>query len=152
MTAMQAAIGLIQLQHMPQWHRRRVENARQVLAAAAGCPALRVPETPAEIEHAWYKCCVFVRPAALAPGWDRDRIMAAINASGVPCFAGSCSEIYLEKAFVEAGLGPPGRLPVARELGETSLTFLVHPTLHDAEVRKTCDVLLQVMAEASATP
>ncbi|MGO1693855.1 MAG: aminotransferase, partial [Marinobacter sp.] len=40
-------------------------------------------------------------------------------------------------------------LPVAKELGETSLMFLVHPTLSEAEIEKTCFVLQQVMTEAT---
>jgi hypothetical protein len=40
------------------------------------------------------------------------------------------------------------RLPVARELGETSLMFLVHPTLTDEEIDKTCTVVAEVMDAA----
>jgi dTDP-4-amino-4,6-dideoxygalactose transaminase len=40
-------------------------------------------------------------------------------------------------------------LPVAHELGETSLMFLVHPTLRDDEVDKTCNVIAQVFSEAA---
>jgi dTDP-4-amino-4,6-dideoxygalactose transaminase len=73
-----------------------------------------------------------------------------ISAAGVPCLQGSCSEIYLEKAFVKAGLQPKHRLPVARELGETSLAFLVHPTLKKSEIEKTASVLADVMSKATA--
>ncbi|WP_348522021.1 hypothetical protein [Chromohalobacter sp. 48-RD10] len=46
--------------------------------------------------------------------------------------------------------GRPGKpLPVARELGETSLMFLCHPTLTSEEIDKTCDVLREVMGLAS---
>jgi dTDP-4-amino-4,6-dideoxygalactose transaminase len=47
--------------------------------------------------------------------------------------------VYLEKAFDGTGWRPAERLPVARELGETSIMFLVHPTLTQAEVDKTCE-------------
>ncbi|MGL4496125.1 MAG: aminotransferase, partial [Beijerinckiaceae bacterium] len=68
---------------------------------------------------------------------------------GVPCFQGSCSEMYRELAFVKAGLAPAQRLPAALELGDTSLMFLVHPTLTGAEIAKTCAVLREVMAQAT---
>ena len=77
-----------------------------------------------------------------------DRIVAETIARGVPCYQGSCSEIYLERAFDHVPGRPRERLPVARELGETSLMFLVHPTLTDENVAKTCDVLRDVMAMA----
>jgi len=54
----------------------------------------------------------------------------------------------LEKAFDGTGWRPAERLPVARELGETSLMFLVHPTLTVAEIEQTCAVLAEVMTAA----
>ena len=149
MTEMQAAIGRIQLKRMPEWHRRRLEIANAVWAAASELPGLRVPQIPAHIEHAAYKCYVFVKRDVLRTGWDRDRIMAEMNGRGVPCYSGSCSEVYLEKAFDGTGFRPQKRLPVARELGETSLMFLCHPTLTDEHVAKTVEVLETVMGRAT---
>ena len=148
MSEMQSAIGRIQLQRMVDWHKARQNNATRILDAARQCPLLRVPEIPAHIEHAWYKLYVFIRPDALRSNWSRDRIMAEINQAGVPCYSGSCSEIYLEKAFDDTPFRPAQRLPVALELGETSLMFLVHPTLLPGETEKTCDVLLRVCTQA----
>lgn len=141
MMEMQAVIGRIQLKRMPQWTRQRQVHCQAIWDAARSIPALRVPQVPEQIGHAGYKCYVFVQPDKLPQGWDRDRIMAEMVAQGVPCFSGSCSEVYLEKCFQDRGLAPKERLPVARELGETSLMFLVHPTLTAAEIDKTCDAL-----------
>lgn len=148
MTEMQAAIGRIQLGRMGQWHAARKANAEAILAAAEGCEAFRVPMPTESIEHAWYKCMFFVRPERLAEGWTRDRIIEAMNGAGVPCMAGICPEVYREKAFVDAGLAPAERLPVARELGETSLMFLVHPTLTAHEIQLTCNTICDVGARA----
>ena len=145
MLEMQGAIGRIQLRRMDDWHKARTANATAILAACAESPALRVPVVPAEVEHAWYRAYAFVRPEALADGWSRDRIMNEIVARGVPCYSGSCSEVYLEKAFDGTPWRPAERLPVARELGETSLMFLTHPTLTPAEIDKTCAVIREVM-------
>lgn len=149
LTEMQSAIGRIQLRRMKDWAVARKANCQAIWETAAVLPGLRVPAVPADIGHAAYKCYVFVDEAKLAEGWGRDRIMNAIVAEGVPCFSGSCSEVYLEKAFTDLGLGPKERLPVAKALGESSLMFLVHPTLTDAEIRKTCNVLKEVMAAAT---
>ena len=150
MTEMQAAIGRIQLQRMLQWHEARNSNANRILDTARSLPGLRVPHLPEAVEHAWYKCYLFVAPDQLKPGWDRDKIMTAIIAEGVPCFSGSCSEVYIEKAFDETGWRPKKRLPTAKELGETSLMFLVHPTLSENEIGLTCAALKAVMSIASA--
>jgi dTDP-4-amino-4,6-dideoxygalactose transaminase len=140
MMEMQAVIGRIQLRRMAEWHERRLANARAIWSAAMEVPWLRVPVLPEYIEHAAYKCYVFVEPEKLPPGWSRDRVMEAIQARGVPCYTGSCSEVYLEKAFDGTGWRPVQRLPVAQELGETSLMFLVHPTLSGQEVFKMTHV------------
>ena len=145
---MQSVIGRIQLHRMSEWTDARQSNCQAIWETAASLPGLRVPAVPEEIGHAGYKCYVFVDEAELVEGWDRDRIMNAIVAEGVPCFSGSCSEVYLEKAFTDLGLGPKDRLPVAKTLGETSLMFLVHPTLTEAEIEKTCSVIRKVMAQA----
>ena len=109
---------------------------------------LRVTAPPENVRHAYYKYYVFVRPERLKAGWDRDRIMNAVTAEGAPCFSGSCSEVYLEKAFDGNGLRPVERLPVARELGETSLMFLVHPTLTEKDMETVAAAVHKVMKEA----
>jgi len=141
MLEMQAAIGRIQLRRMPEWSAKRRGYAGMIWNTARQLPWLRVPDVPDWAEHGAYKCYVFVEPSALPDGWDRDRVMAEINAQGVPCYSGSCSEIYLEKAFEGTGWRPEERLPVAKELGERSLMFLVHPTLRVEDIERTCEVL-----------
>ena len=148
-TELQSVIGRVQLGYMPTWHEARKRNAKKIMAAAKTCPALRVPDVPDNFEHAWYKAYVFVRPELLSEGWSRNRIIGEINALGVPCYEGTCSEVYLEKAFDNTGWRPATRLPIAKALGETSLMFLVHPTLTEAEISKICAVIQDVMQLAS---
>lgn len=148
-TELQSAIGRIQLEYMPAWHEARKGNAEAIMEVAKSCPGLRVSEVPDNIEHAWYKAYVFVEPESLKEGWSRDSVIEEINSQGVPCYAGSCSEVYLEKAFDHTGWRPAIRLPVARKLGKTSLMFLVHPTLSKAEISKTCSVIMSVMKRAT---
>jgi dTDP-4-amino-4,6-dideoxygalactose transaminase len=148
LTEMQSTIGRIQLQRMPEWTAARQAHCRAIWETAASLPGFSVPVVPEDIGHAGYKCYVFVDEAVVGPSAVaevRDRIMNAIVAEGVPCFSGSCSEVYLEKAFTDLGLGPQERLPVAKALGESALMFLVHPTLTEAEIDKTCEVLRKVM-------
>ncbi|HVY69050.1 MAG TPA: DegT/DnrJ/EryC1/StrS aminotransferase family protein [Verrucomicrobiae bacterium] len=149
LTEMQSAIGRVVLRKLPRWAAIRRRNAALLTAAFGAIPALRVTVPPPGIEHAYYKYYTFVKPEHLRPGWTRDRIMSEVNKRGTPCFSGSCSEIYLEKAFDLPGLRPAERLPVARELGETSLMFLVHPTLSEADMGRMATTVAEVMAEAS---
>jgi len=149
LTEMQSAIGRIQLRKLPDWTKTRQRHASVLTDRFSNIPALRVTPPSSEIGHAYYKYYTFIRPERLRAGWDRDRIIAAINAEGVPCFIGSCSEIYLEKAFDIEGLRPSERLKVAKELGETSLMFLVHPTLSDKDMEDTCRAVEKVMRVAT---
>jgi dTDP-4-amino-4,6-dideoxygalactose transaminase len=149
LTEMQSAIGRRQLGKLSSWRATRQQHAALLTERLSAIPALRVVTPPPEIGHAYYKYYAFVRPGMLRTGWDRDRIMRAISAEGIPCFSGSCSEIYLEKAFEREGFHPANRLPVARDLGETSLVFLVHPTLGNRDMEETCDAVAKVFRAAS---
>lgn len=169
MLEMQAVIGRIQLRRMADWSARRQANAKALSVAltpfagptgpvrlprlaCTGCASGDTdPVCPAGCVHAQYKFYAHVRPENLASGWDRERIIESINAAGVPCYQGSCSEVYRERAFDGTGWRPEPRLPVARELGETSMMFLVHPTLTQREMEKTCAVIGAVLEQAMAS-
>ncbi len=148
LTEMQSAIGRVQLSKIEQWHEARRANGTAIQDFARKCTGLRVPEMPNHVEHAWYKCYVFIEADALKSGWSRDRIVDEIRSNGVPCYSGSCPEIYLEKAIQDLGLQPEKRLPVAHELGETALMFQVHPTLTSQHIELTCAALDAVMTQA----
>lgn len=148
MTEMQGAMGRIQIDLLPGWTRLRQRHAGRIWETASSTLGLRSPVLVDGGEHAAYKACLFVEPKALKAGWDRDRIMREIVSQGIPCFSGGCAEIYLEKAFDGTPWRPAERLPNARKLGETSLMLLVHPTLEDRHLDRTCEVLADVTRRA----
>jgi len=146
----QAVLGRIQLKRMTEWTAQRTANAQaciEVLRRFEG--AVRVPEPPERLTHGYYRLYAYVRPEGLASGWDRDRIVAELTALQIPAFQGSCPEVYLEKAFDHSGLRPAERLPVARELGETSLMFLTHPTLTDDDIDRIRTAIDRVFSSAA---
>lgn len=149
MLEMQAVIGRIQLKRMAQWTKARQKHAEKILDVCRKYDFLRVPFVPDYIEHAQYKCYVFVEPALLPTGWSRDRIIDEINSKGIPCYQGSCSEVYLERAFDNTGWQPTERLANAKLLGETSLMFLVHPTLTEGDLELTCSVIENTLAQCA---
>jgi dTDP-4-amino-4,6-dideoxygalactose transaminase len=166
MLEVQAVVGRIQLKRMAQWQALRAANAKAIADVCASFKALRVPVFQCNAKtcagacstacaerigcvHANYKFYAYINPADLNEGWTRDKVIDVINAEGVPCFQGSCSEVYLEKAFDGTGWRPEDRLPTARQLGETSLMFLVHPTLTEIDIQKTCEAIAHVMRRAS---
>lgn len=149
LTEMQSAVGRLQLRKMEAWQQKRAQNAKAIADTCRYYSALYVPETPKNIVHAQYKFYAFVNPDALNVGWCRDKIVNEIIAQGVPCFSGSCSEIYRERAFDNTEFRPKKPLNNARRLGDISLMFLVHPTLSQDEIRATQQAIHTVMQEAS---
>jgi dTDP-4-amino-4,6-dideoxygalactose transaminase len=149
MLEIQAAIGRIQLHRMQDWTETRTANANRFAAALGEYPSLiRVPVPAAGLTHAHYRLYAYVIHEGLKPGWTRDRIVAAFAELGVPVMQGSCSEVYLERAFDNHDSKPLARLPNARLLGETSLMFVTHPTLSQADLNKIVDAIHSVMSQA----
>lgn len=162
MLEMQAAIGRIQLRRMAGWTAARTKNAAILTAAIApfagdngpvrfptfGCHGCNSCSQETGCQPAHYKFYCYVRIENLAPGWSRDRIIAEISALGVPAYQGSCSEVYLEKAFDGTGWRPENRLAAAKDLGETSLMFLVHPTLSGQEMTHAVKSISATLAAA----
>lgn len=148
MTELQAAIGRLQLRKLPRWLEARRRNAGLLDRGFQGIDGLRLTIPGKEIGHAYYKYYAFLELEKLHNDWDRNRVLNAINAEGIPCFTGSCGEIYREKAFQDAGYAPENPWPVAHALGETSLCFLVHPTLIEQDMQNTVAAVRKVMAAA----
>lgn len=149
MTEMQAALGRVVLKKVPSMISRRKENAALLYDFFRQFDCLRIPQVPDYMSHAFYKFYVFVKESGLKAGWNRDRILQEVNDLGVPCFSGSCSEVYLEKAFTSMGLKPESRLPVARRLGDTSLMFLVDPTISREKIETWINSIDPVFRKAS---
>ncbi|MBA6415550.1 DegT/DnrJ/EryC1/StrS aminotransferase family protein [Colwellia sp. 6M3] len=145
LTEMQSAIGRIQLTRMPTWTKLRNDNAEKIFQVCRQYPWLIVPRVPDNIVHAYYKCYVFVDKNKLPKGNSRDNIITTINEFNVPCYSGSCSEVYKEKAFDNTDLQPKVALKHAQLLGESSLMFLVHPTLTNIEMNNVCQALTQAL-------
>ena len=150
MMEMQAVIGRIQLKRMPEWTARRQAHAAKLAESLGKFAGIRLIEVADYIEHAQYKFYAFVKPEHLKEGWTRDRIVSELNARKVPCYQGSCSEVYLEKAFDNTPWRPKERLKNAVQLGDTSLMFLVHPTLTDEEIAFCKENIEAVLTEATA--
>ncbi|WBU56503.1 DegT/DnrJ/EryC1/StrS family aminotransferase [Paracoccus sediminicola] len=149
MTGPSAAIGRVQLRRLPEWRAARARNAQRLASILSEASSLRIPVPPDNVTHAWYRFYAFVRHDRLAKGWDRDRILQASAAQGLPVFSGSCSEIYREEIFSDPDHHPVAPLPVAQELGETSLAFLVDPTWRDEELDHVGNTLLEILSDAA---
>lgn len=148
MTEIQSAIGRNQLKKLPIWHEIRKRNANILINYFKNINAVRFALPKDGFEHAWYKFYVYLKNESLQSDWNRNRIISEINSMGYPAFSGSCSEIYLEKSFQKRNLFPSNRLQVAKKLGETSLMFLLHPTITEEDMHKYSKVIKEILLKA----
>ncbi|MDC3208779.1 DegT/DnrJ/EryC1/StrS family aminotransferase, partial [Pelagibacteraceae bacterium] len=128
MTEVQSALGSYQIKKLERWRNIRKRNALEIRKVFREFPDLiRVDDIPSHVTHAWYRCYVHVKDKSIKGGWNREKILGALNKIDVPCFVGACPELYLEKNFIHFSKKKMNRLPNAKKLGETSLAFLTHP-------------------------
>ena len=153
LTEMQAAIGRIMLKKLDRWVEKRRRLASILDKHFAEMPALRVAIPPKEAYHAYYKYYVYIRSDMLGAGWTRDRILDELAKEGIHCGSGSCPEVYKEKAFVDyyRRIGRPRqeRLAIAKELGETSMMFQVHPTLNKEDMYNIAERMKRILKKAA---
>ena len=137
MTEMQAAIGLCQLQKLKEWVNIRQRNSQILNRVLSEITELSIPEIP--LGHACYRFVAYTTGANAEQ--LRNKLLDILQEQGLPAMQGACPEIYQEEVFGLSHLNPisinrgqldqDGRLPVARRLGETSLTFFCHHTIDE---------------------
>ena len=148
-TEMQSAIGRIQLTKLDSWTKIRTKNALLLHNYLSKNHLVRVPFPGKDIVHGWYKFNCFINKYFLKDDWSRDKIISAIIEKGYPALQGTCSELYLEKCFLSKYSNPNKKLLIANELGETNLTFLVHPTITEEVMHNYASTILKILNLAS---
>jgi dTDP-4-amino-4,6-dideoxygalactose transaminase len=146
MIEMQAAIGLCQLKKMDQWHKQRTKIAQVYANSCRSIPSLRLTLVPDDSVHAYYRFYVYLAGQEGNQAVLRDKIVQDFQKANIPCFVGSCPEIYREKAFDDTSWRPEKSLPIAKQLGETCFAFLVHPTLSDMSVTKIAQKMHEIFS------
>lgn len=149
LTEFQSAIGRIQLKNMKKWNQKRNYNAQILINKLSNLKILRIPKPSENYRHAWYKLYCYLNKEFFRDGWNREKIISEISSRGYPCFEGGCSEIYRENLFASLESYPNKELPIAKELGTTSLMFLVHPTIDEKQIYCYAESVFNVLSEAS---
>jgi len=147
LTEMQSAIGRIQLQKLPGWLAIRRSYAGILIDGLSAVPGLQIHRPDKGVLHAWYRLYASIDLELLHAEWNQDRIINEITAQGVPCFHGSCCEIYREAAFDHL-MRDRYPLPNAQLTSRISLALLLHPTLKEKHIEKTITVVRNVFQRA----
>ena len=99
MTEIQSGIGRFQLRKLDEWIETRQRFSSIFDSYFENCSFLRLEKIPDNMTHARYKYYAFIDKSKIKGSYSRDILLDKLNSKGIPCFSGSCSEIYLEKAF-----------------------------------------------------
>lgn len=147
MTEMQAAIGRSMLKKLPQMVNKRRKLASMLDKGLNGINGLRtaIPKYP--YYHSYYRYYAYTIPSELKKGWDRSRIFGQLIKAGIQCSVGVCPEIYLERPFKKL-LGTIS-LPNAKEIGENSLMFNIHPLMDAADIKLIINTIKRTMKKAA---
>ncbi len=144
MTEMQASIGIDALDSLDSWVSARRLNAEIFNSTFNNLPLVRLTLPDEKIYHAYYKYYFFIRPEYLASEITRNDLIVKINEMGIPCFQGTCGEVYKEKAY-DLDLN----LPITKELSETSIMLLVDPTFEANVIKIIADKIRTVLINVS---
>mgnify|MGYP001163274892 CR=1 FL=1 len=145
MTEIQASVGIDALDHLENWIQIRRRHANIFNKTLADVKLVRLTIPDEKYYHAYYKYYCFIRPCYLKKGYHRDSIITRLNEMSIPCFQGTCGEVYREKAY-NLNLN----LPVARELAETSIMFLVDPSYSSETIQEIAYKVKKVLLELSS--
>jgi dTDP-4-amino-4,6-dideoxygalactose transaminase len=139
MTEFGAALGMAQMDRFSADLARRRHIIDTYTAALAGS-GLAFPNIGVGSQVSGYKCV-----ATLPPDINRDRLRAALHASGVTLARG-VYERPLHRHRVFADLG--GRFPVADDFAARHICLPLWRTMSDTTVRKVIDAIVESMADA----
>lgn len=150
MTEVQAAVGRVQLKSLEGFVRQRNLNAQLLSTYLEGFGFLREPKhsakTPKNSINSYYRYYLLLDDDYVKRVRSRDEVGQLVNKMGGTCFAGSCSELYLEGAFHGVSIYPQVRFSNASKYAQDSLAFLVHPNLTEEELVQNAKVLSQVLS------
>jgi len=154
MTEMQAAIGRLQLKKLDDWIYKRRKYANMFNDGLNDIDGLRLTIPSEYIFHAYYKYYIFIEENKLSFGWNRNKIIEAINAEGIVCQFGSTWGVGLEDGWddfycsitkAKRNLKLKEHFPNDYKVGTTALMFQVHPTLDDEAIEDTVKAIIKVM-------
>ena len=142
MTDIQAALGVWQLRKLERHQARRRAVVALYDAAFAGEPALELPVTRPEVEHAWHLYVLRLRPEALRI--DRDRFITALAERNIGTSV-HFIPIHLHPYYRDRYGYAPDAFPVAHANYRRMLSLPLNPRLSDPDVADVIEAVRDVV-------
>jgi len=142
MTDIQAALGVWQLRKLERHQARRRAVVALYDAAFAGEPALELPVTRPEVEHAWHLYVLRLRPEALRI--DRDRFITALAERNIGASV-HFIPIHLHPYYRDRYGYAPDAFPVAHANYRRMLSLPLNPRLSDQDVADVIEAVRDIV-------
>lgn len=142
MTDIAAALGLVQLGRLPEFHRRRVALAALYTQALQDLDSIELPRVADDVEHAWHLYVIRLKPERLRI--HRDQLIEILKAEGIGTqvhFIPLHMHSYYREQF---GLDARD-FPVASKAAETILSLPFYTLLTDEDVFYVADRLRGIL-------
>jgi dTDP-4-amino-4,6-dideoxygalactose transaminase len=105
------------------------------------CPLIHNEKKCNKCTHAFYRLSLFINKNKT----KQNKLIEQLNKKNIDCGVGSCPEIYREKLFKKLKFYPKKRLPNAKLLGETSLTFAINPNKNLNKIKSEINSIKKIL-------
>jgi len=133
MTSIAAAIGRVQLEHLPDWVESRRANANRLTEGLDDVPGIEPPVEPTGCDHAYHQYTVRCE--------NRSELHDRLADNGVG------SGVYYPTLIQQLGAyeGYDDTTPVAERAADEVLSLPVHPALTDGELDRIVETVQETM-------
>jgi len=136
------AIGVVQVERLPEILAARARVAAQYDARLAGDSRLRTQATPPGCSKSWF--VYVVRLADDYPPEARDRVIEGLRAQGIGC-NNYFSPIHLQPFYREQYGFKPGDFPICEAVASRTVALPFHAFLTEAEIDRVVAVLRSLL-------
>lgn len=134
MTDIAAAIGLVQLKYLPEWNKKRQQNARILSDGLKKIPDIKLPVVPQGSEPVYHQYTIRVSEKI------RQKFINYLTSQGIACGVYYPRLVYQQKFYRQ--MGYRGKLcPVAEKISRQVVSLPVHPSLTDREISRIIAVV-----------
>lgn len=145
LTDLAAALGLVQLRRLHDFHARRCLIARRYTEAFAGLEECLPPREAPTGSHAWHLYILELNLPRLRAG--RDEVVEGLRQRGVATSV-HFRPLHLHPAYQRAYGYRPGQFPVAEEVFARAVSLPIYPRMTDADVEHVIQAVTDTLHEA----
>ncbi len=138
MTDLAAAIGIIQLKKLPEFNKKRIENASYMTEKLKPINGIITPKIKEKRVHVFNQYTIRIKQEF----GERDKVMEILNKNGIG--TGIYYPVPIHKQKVYLNLGYQKNLPVAEKAAQEVLSLPIHPSITKKDLDKIANILMKI--------